>query len=141
VGKPGADKTVQFLTDPSGAKVTVDDNPALTCKAPCMLQLPAGRHALNVQLPGFRSYPRVFNVPQDGDIFLQLSKASGTLSVTSNPPGATIEINNEMQSKRTPALFTLPPGTYHVRVARNGAFLDFDAEIHDQAVVVKNVSF
>jgi serine/threonine-protein kinase len=141
VVKPGADKTVQFLTDPSGAKVTVDDNPALTCKAPCMLQLPAGRHALNVQLAGFRSYPRVFNVPQDGDIFLQLSKASGTLSVTSNPPGATIEINNEMQSKHTPALFTLPPGTYHVRVARNGAFLDFDAEIHDQAVVVKNVSF
>ena len=141
VVKPGADKTVQFLTEPSGAKVTVDDNPALTCKAPCMLQLPAGRHALNVQLSGFRSYPRVFNVPQDGDIFLQLSKASGTLSVTSNPPGATIEINNEMQPKRTPALFTLPPGTYHVRVARNGAFLDFDADIHDQAVVVKNVSF
>jgi serine/threonine protein kinase len=141
VVKPGADKTVQFLTDPSGAKVIIDDNPALTCKSPCMLQLPSGRHAMNVQLPGFRAYPRVFNVPQDGDIFLQLSKASGTLSVTSNPPGATIEINNEMQSKRTPALFNLPPGTYHVRVTRSGVFLDFDAEIRDQAVVVKNVSF
>jgi hypothetical protein len=141
VVKPGSDKTVQFLTDPSGAQVTIDDNPALNCKAPCMLQLPPGRHAMNAQLTGFRSYPRVFNVPQDGDIFLQLSKASGTLSVTSEPPGATIEINNEMQSKHTPALFTLPPGKYHVRVARSGAFLDFDAEIHDQAVVVKNVSF
>ncbi len=141
VARPGSDKTVQFLTDPSGAKVTIDDNPALTCKAPCMLQLSPGRHAMNVQLAGFRSYPRVFNVPQDGDIFLQLSKASGTLSVTSEPPGATIEINNEMQPKHTPALFTLPPGKYHVRVARSGAFLDFDAEIHDQAVVVKNVSF
>jgi serine/threonine protein kinase len=139
--KPGSDKTVQFLTDPSGAKVTIDDNPALTCKAPCMLQLPPGRHAMNAQLAEFRSYPRVFNVPQDGDIFLQLSKASGTLSVTSDPPGATIEINNEMQPKHTPALFTLAPGKYHVRVARSGAFLDFDAEIHDQAVVVKNVSF
>ena len=139
--KSGAEKTVQFLTDPSGAKVTIDNNPSLTCKAPCMLQLPPGRHALNVQLAGFRSYPRVFNVPQDGDIFLQLSKASGTLSVTSNPAGATIEINNEMQSKHTPAIFNLPPGTYHVRVARSGAFLDFDAEIRDQAVVVKNVSF
>jgi len=141
VVKPGADKTVQFLTDPSGAKVTVDDNPNFTCKAPCILQLPAGRHAMNAQLAGFRSYPRVFNVPQDGDIFLQLSKASGTLSVTSQPPGATIEINNEMQSKHTPALFSLPPGKYHVRVAKSGVFLDFDAEIHDQAVVVKNVSF
>ena len=141
VVKPGADRTVQFLTDPPGAKVIIDDNSSLTCKSPCMLQLPSGRHAMNVQLPGFRAYPRVFNVPQDGDIFLQLSKASGTLSVTSSPPGATIEINNEMQSKRTPALFNLPPGTYHVRVARSGAFLDFDAEIRDQAVVVKNVSF
>jgi hypothetical protein len=46
-----------------------------------------------------------------------------------------------MQSKHTPAIFNLPPGTYHVRVARSGAFLDFDAEIRDQAVVVKNVSF
>jgi serine/threonine protein kinase len=141
VVKPGADRTVQFLTDPPGAKVIIDDNSSLTCKSPCMLQLPSGRHAMNVQLPGFRAYPRVFNVPQDGDIFLQLSKASGTLSVTSTPPGATIEINNEMQSKHTPALFNLPPGTYHVRVARSGAFLDFDAEIRDQAVVVKNVSF
>jgi hypothetical protein len=139
--KPGADRTVQFLTDPPGAKVIIDDNSSFSCKSPCMLQLPSGRHAMNVQLPGFRAYPRVFNVPQDGDIFLQLSKASGTLSVTSTPPGATIEINNEMQSKRTPALFNLPPGTYHVRVARSGAFLDFDAEIRDQAVVVKNVSF
>jgi hypothetical protein len=129
------------LTDPPGAKVTIDDNPGLTCKAPCMLQLPSGRHAMNAQLAGFRAYPRVFNVPQDGDIFLQLSKALGTLSVTSSPPGATIEINNEMQSKRTPAIFNLPPGTYHVRVARSGAFLDFDAELRDQAVVVKNVSF
>ncbi len=135
------DKTVQFLTDPSGAKVTIDDNPSLSCKAPCMLQLPPGRHALNVQLAGFRSYPRVFNVPQDSDIFLQLSKATGTLSVTSNPPGATIEINNEMQTKHTPATFNLPPGTYRVRVSRSGAFLDFDAEIRDQAMVVKNVSF
>jgi len=139
--RPGSEKTVQFLTDPSGAKVTIDDNAQLTCKAPCMLQISPGRHAMNAQLPGFRSYPRVFNVPQDGDIFLQLTKAQGTLSVTSEPPGATIEINNEMQSKHTPALFTLPPGKYHVRVARSGAFLDFDAEIHDQAVVVKNVSF
>ncbi len=141
VAKQGAGPTVQFLTDPPGAKVIIDDNQSLSCKAPCMLQLPPGRHALNVQLAGYRSYPRVFNVPQDGDIFLQLNKAGGTLSVSSSPPGATIEINNEVQSKHTPAIFNLPPGTYHVRVAKGGASLDFDTEIKDGAFVSKNVSF
>ena len=141
VVKPGGEQTVQFLTEPPGAKVIIDDNAALTCKAPCMLQLASGRHALNAQLQGYRSYPRVFNVPQDRDMFLQLSKAVGTLSVTSNPAGAAIEINHEMQSQRTPALFNLPPGTYHVRVSRGGSSLDFDAVLRDQAFVSKHVSF
>ena len=139
--KPGTEQTIQLLTDPPGAQVSIDGNSALSCKSPCMLSLSSGRHTLNAQLSGFRAFPRVFNVPQDGDVFLQLTKASGTLSVTSNPPGATIEINNEMQSRHTPALFNLSPATYHVRVARNGAFLDFDVEIRDGAFITKNVSF
>ena len=139
--KPGQGQTVQLLTDPPGAQVVVDGDSALTCKTPCMLSVPTGRHSLSVQLAGYRSYPRVFNVPQDGDIFLQLSKAVGTLSVTSSPPGASIDINGEAQPKHTPALFNLPPGTYHVKVARSGAFLDFDVQLRDGEFVTKNVSF
>ena len=44
-----------------------------------------------------------FNVPQDGDLFLRLSKSSGTLSITSEPPGATIEVDGTVQGKRTPS--------------------------------------
>ena len=131
---------MQFLTDPPGAQVTVD-NSSLTCKTPCLLSVPPGRHVLNVQLAGYRAYPRVFNVPQDGDIFIQLNKIAASLSVTSTPPGATIEINGETQSKRTPALFNFPPGNYHVRVTRNGAFLDFDVQLRDGEFVSRNVSF
>jgi serine/threonine protein kinase len=141
VARPAADQTVQFLTDPPGAQVNIDNNSALGCKTPCLLPVPPGRHVLNVQLAGYRAYPRVFNVPQDGDIFLQLNKIAASLSVTSTPPGATIEINGEMQSKRTNALFSLPPGTYHLRVARNGAFLDFDVQLKDGEFISRNVSF
>ena len=141
VAKPGFQQTVQFLTEPPGAQVNIDNNSALACKTPCMLSLPNGRHVLNVQLAGYRAYPRVFNVPQDGDIFLQLNKIAASLSVTSSPRDATIEINGEMQSQRTPALFKLPPGTYHVRVARSGTFLDFDVQLRDGEFVSRNVSF
>ena len=138
--RPASGQTMQFLTDPPGAQVTVD-NSSLTCKTPCLLSVPPGRHVLNVQLAGYRAYPRVFNVPQDGDIFIQLNKIAASLSVTSTPPGATIEINGETQSKRTPALFNFPPGNYHVRVTRNGAFLDFDVQLRDGEFVSRNVSF
>jgi serine/threonine-protein kinase len=140
--KPGAAvQSVQFLTEPSGAQVTVDDNRSLTCQTPCLLQLSSGRHAVTVQLAGYRPYPRVFNVPQDGDIFLRLNKASGTLSITSNPPGATIEVDGAMQDKRTPAIFNLAPGTYHVKVARAGAFLDFEVQLRDGEFITKRVDF
>jgi hypothetical protein len=139
--KPGQGQTVQLLTDPPGAQVTIDGDSALTCKTPCMLPVATGRHSLNVQLAGYRSFPRVINVPQDGDIFLQLTKAAATLSVTSNPPGASIEINGETQAKRAPALFNLSPGNYHVKVARGSAFLDFDVQLKDGEFVTKNVSF
>jgi len=141
VVKAGGEHTVQFLTDPPGAQIDVDTSSELSCKTPCMLSLTNGRHTLNAQLAGYRSYPRVFNIPRDSDIFLQLSKAGGTLSITSAPPGASIEINNEMQPKKTPAFFNLATGTYHIRVARNGASLEFEAEVRDGAFVAKNVSF
>ncbi len=139
--KPGVGQSVQFLTEPPGAQVTVDGNSSQACKTPCMLPLSGGRHALTVQLAGYRPYPRVFSVPQDGDLFLRLTKVSGTLSITSNPPGASIEVDGTMEGKHTPAVFDLTPGTYHVKVARGGAFLEFDVQIRDGEFINKRVDF
>ena len=105
------------------------------------MALSSGRHAVTVQLAGYRPYPRVFNVPQDGDLFLKLSKASGTLSITSEPPGATIEVDGTVQGKRTPAVFSLEPGTYHVKVSRSGAFIEFDVPLRDGEFINKRVDF
>jgi tRNA A-37 threonylcarbamoyl transferase component Bud32 len=139
--KPGVGQSVQFLTEPPGAQVTIDGNSSLGCKTPCMLALSGGRHAVTVQLEGYRPYPRVFNVPQDGDLFLRLSKASGTLSITSEPPGATIEVDGTVEGKKTPAVFNLAPGMYHVKVARSGAFIDFDVQVRDGEFINKRVDF
>ena len=139
--KPGVGQSVQFLTEPAGAQITIDGNASLVCRTPCMLSLSGGRHALTVQLAGYRPYPRVFSVPQDGDMFLKLVKAVGTLSITSEPPGATIEVDGSAQSKRTPAVFSLAPGTYHIKVARSGAFIDFDVDLRDGEFINKRVDF
>jgi hypothetical protein len=139
--KPGFEQSIQFLTEPPGAQVVIDGNSSATCRTPCMLPLSAGRHSLTVQLAGYRPYPRVFNVPQESDIFLQLAKVSATLSVTSSPAGATIELNGALQSNRTPALFNLAPGSYHFKVARSGASLDFDVQLRDGDVITKHVDF
>jgi serine/threonine-protein kinase len=139
--KPDFTQSVQFLTEPPGAQVVIDGNSSETCKTPCQLPLGAGRHALNVQLPGYRPYPRVFNVPEENDIFLQLTKVSATLSVTSTPPGATIELDGAQQSKRTPAVFFLSPGAYHFKVSRNGASVDFDVQLRDGEFGTRGVEF
>ena len=139
--KPGVEQSVQFLTEPAGAQITVDGNSSLGCKTPCELQLPGGRHAVSVQLAGYRPYPRVFSVPQDGDQFLKLIKAQGTLNVTSQPVGATIELDGMPQAERTPASFRLAPGSYHVKVARNGAFLEFEVQIRDDEIITRKVTF
>jgi serine/threonine protein kinase len=139
--KSNIGQSVQFLTEPPGAQVTVDGDSALACKTPCMLAIGGGRHALTVQMAGYRPYPRVFSVPQDGDLFLRLTKVFGTLSITSEPPGATIEMDGTTQGKRTPAVFNLSPGTYHMKVARSGSSIDFDVELRDGEFINKRVDF
>jgi serine/threonine protein kinase len=135
------ERTVQLLTEPPGAHIVIDGNSSLACTTPCMLSLPGGRHTMSTQLDGYRPYPKVINVPQDGDQFLKLSKTTGTLSVTSNPPGATIQLNGEVQKQTTPANFTVAPGTYRVRVTRDGVPLDFDVELKDGEFQHRNVNF
>jgi hypothetical protein len=139
--KPETEQQVQFVTEPAGAQLTVDNNTSQSCRTPCLLSLLPGRHSISVHLDGYRPYPRIFSVPEEREIFLQLSKASGTLSVTSSPAGASIEINGEPQTKRTPAIFNFPPGNYRVKVTRSGAFLEFDVAIRDGEFVNKKVDF
>ncbi|HUA17452.1 MAG TPA: protein kinase [Bryobacteraceae bacterium] len=141
VPRAAVNQSIQFITEPPGAQVTVDGNGTQVCRTPCIMPLSPGRHAVSVDLRGYRSYPKVINVPQDSDVFLQLAKATGTLSITSNPPGASIEIDGLTQAKKTPALFDLPPGNYRVRVSRNGAFLDFDVQLRDGEFQNKRVDF
>ncbi|MGA3025289.1 MAG: protein kinase [Bryobacteraceae bacterium] len=112
--------TFQIVTDPAGARVVVDDNPASSCTSPCMLQLPLGRHTLRADAAGYQTGRRIFSTPEQSDLFLGLDKAVGTLTVSSNPAGATIFLNGRELREKTPAVLSLPAGTYHVEIVRDG---------------------
>lgn len=141
IQKSGPQQDVQLLTDPPGATITVDNDSSKSCKSPCILPLGPGRHTLTTQLDGYRAYPRIFNVPGDSDLFLRLTRETGTLSITSNPPGATVQINGEQKSQKTPSTFALPPGNYHVRVTHNGVPVEFEVQLRDEDFQTRNVNF
>ena len=136
-----AGRPVQLLTDPPGALITVDGDSARTCKAPCILNLPIGRHTLTTELAGFRPFPRIVNVPADTDIFMKLAASAGSLSITSTPPGATIQINGESRPQKTPATLVLAPGEYKVKLVRDGIPIEFPVQIKDGEFHTRNVNF
>jgi len=115
-----AARSIQFVTNPPGALLTIDGDNGRNCKSPCELSLPAGRHVLAVAMSGYRSSKKVFEAPKESEIFMNLDKLGGTLSVISDPPGATMAIDGKPQTRRAPAVLTLPPGHHEVDLTLDG---------------------
>ncbi len=116
----GTARSIQFVTNPPGALLTIDGDSGRNCKSPCELSLPAGRHVLAVTLSGYRSSKKIFEAPKESEIFVELDKMGGTLSVVSDPPGATMAIDGKPQARRSPATLTLPPGHHEVDLSLDG---------------------
>lgn len=118
--KSGGVMAVAIRTQPDGAKVIVDDGKTAPCTSPCLLELPHGRHTATMQLEPYRSEFRIFYVPQDTAISVNLVKRSGMLEVNSTPSGATISIDGVEQSQKTPARIPVIIGKHTVVVTLPG---------------------
>lgn len=119
---------VELLSEPPGANMTVDNNRAGTCKAPCTVSLRAGRHTLAAQLGGYTTSQRIFNVPETTSLFIVMPKLTGALVVTSQPSAATILVDGKDYGL-TPATLHLPPGQHRVTLM-NGS------QHHEELVTV-----
>jgi hypothetical protein len=117
-----AAQDIWVATNPPGAKAVIDGDASRGCATPCMLQAAPGVHHLIILQNGFLPEYREIHVgaePQDLPE-ITLRKPFGTLMLTSNPPGASIYINGQPVPQVTPAQLSLPPGTYDVRVEKDG---------------------
>jgi serine/threonine protein kinase len=119
---------VELLSEPPGANIVVDGNPALACRAPCNISLSGGRHTLSANLAGYTLAQRIFNVPESTSVFVTMPRLTGALVVTSNPGAATILVDGKDYGL-TPATLHLPPGQHRVTLM-NGS------QRHDETVTV-----
>jgi serine/threonine-protein kinase len=117
---PAGMMAVAIRSTPEGAKVILDEGKFPPCTTPCLVEFPNGRHSAAIMLDSYRTEMRIFYVPQDATISVNLEKRKGMLEISSTPPGATVTIDGVEQSNKTPAQFPLVVGKHTVVVALPG---------------------
>jgi len=124
---------VLITSEPPGVPAVLDNNPAVSCKTPCMLNVMPGRHTVTLNQEGYQRESREIRI-SDSPIevpMVNMRAHAGTLMVTSNPNGAAIYLNDKLIPQLTPAQLSLPPGNYNVRVEKNGVRKSDSIEIHN----------
>jgi hypothetical protein len=108
--------SVEVLTEPPGAKIVVDNRADTTCTAPCTLSLANGRHTMTAEANGYAVARRIFTVPEQSTLDVQLTKSEGVLLVTSTPSGSSVTVDGKNYGK-TPVTLHLSPGVHQLVVA------------------------
>jgi len=128
---------VGYLTvesDPPGAEVILTKDSKVLGKTPIFrTALPIGDYEYQISLPNYYPQTETISVQEDFqyDRKYILKPMEATLSVLSQPTGAAIWLNNQLQDRKTPAKFKLPPGLYRVSVYAKGYIeTDGKAELH-----------
>jgi hypothetical protein len=100
-----------------------------------------GRHTLIVTSKGFREAQRVFNLPSEPGLIVNLEATMGTLSLVTHPPGLAVIIDGKEQTRKTPADFTLAVGDHRIQVLRGAEKQEFTAQIRDNVVSQKSIDW
>ena len=113
----------------------LDNDASKTCTSPCNLKVAGGRHTLAFNLEGYRRELRIVEVSEAKELFVNLTRPTGTVRVESAPAGAQILINNQPRKETTPATFVLPAGKYTLAVVKDGRRAEQELEIHDGSLL------
>ena len=111
---------VEIRSTPPGAKITLDDGKVEGCTAPCTLDLAPGRHVLVAQLEKYETANKIFNLPADSKLNVNLRRQTGMVAVSSSPAGAVISVDGVEYPEKTPTMLTLPIGKHKVTVSIPG---------------------
>ncbi|RIH90527.1 PEGA domain protein [Calidithermus terrae] len=113
--------TLVIDSNPAGATVYINGQRAGT--TPATLTLDSGQYSVQLTYPGYEPYRTTLSV--EGGTSTRISanlrriNLSGTLAVTSNPPGAQVFVNGQLVGN-TPVNLSLNPGSYTLELRRQG---------------------
>ena len=116
-----ASGTVNVLSDPSGAEVTV--NGIVRGTTPILVrEVPRGRAVVKCKLDGFDEEVRelAINAGDVQTLSVPLKGLPGTLRLSSVPEGARFYVNDEPRGRGPLAIPGLKPGEYVVRAEMDG---------------------
>jgi serine/threonine protein kinase len=130
------------FTGTAGAHIIVDGAPAKSCRVPCSIPLPKGRHTIHANLEGFQPFVRFVEVTAENTVPVEMEDARGFLVIDTKPPGAGILINGVERTEKTPASMRLKAGTYEiVLVNKDGRRNASSVTIKEGSVVRLNGEF
>jgi len=136
-----ASQAVTIVSSPGGATATLDGRSDVACTTPCSLDAAPGRHTLAVTMPGYQVEHREVQVGT-GPLELPaviLRAMEGTLMLSSVPAGAGVLVNGKRIVQTTPAVVSLPPGSYAITVEKDGKQASEKVEIRNGTITTLKV--
>ena len=112
---------IEVTSEPSGAEVAVNGN---SCgRTPTKIEgVPKGRATVSLKKNGFADESRELAIVagERQTLFVKLTGLPGTMSLSSVPDGARFYVNDRPEGKGPISLTRLEPGTYTIRVEKEG---------------------
>ena len=132
-----AEAEFKLATSPPGAEAVFDYGPK--CTTPCTVTLSAGRHTFVVRRAGYREARKIIEIPRETGLIVDLTRATGMLTLTSQPAGCAIAIDGQEQTQKTPATLMLAAGIHRIQVRHGDFKQEFTVDVRDGAILTRTV--
>jgi len=127
--------SIVVTTDPVGADVLLDDRPkgSASDSGLTIAGIPFGRHTITARLSGYLDAHETVDLASSGPVGVtcRLGSVKGWLVVSSDPPGASLSID-DTAAGRTPYTAELGPARYALGLRRRGCY-DWAGDIYVQS--------